>query len=189
MPQLAHWAASQADKPAAIFPDTGTVLRYGRLHARARQAAHWLIGLGLQPGEGIAMLLDNRPEFLELAEAARLAGLYFTPLSIHLRPHEVGYVLADSGARLLVASPELAGLAAALVEEGALGSGCAMRWGMACRAMPATRRRWPPRIRRRRCRSGRWGGSSSIPPAPPACPRASAGRCCPSSSAMRRCGT
>ena len=44
------------------------------------------------------MLLDNRPEFLELAEAARLAGLYFTPLSIHLRPHEVGYVLADSGA-------------------------------------------------------------------------------------------
>lgn len=121
MPQLAHWAMSQADKPAAIFPDTGAVLTYGGLHARARQAAHWLIGLGLQPGDGIALLLDNRPEFLELAEAARLAGLYFTPLSIHLRPHEVGYVLADSGARLLVASPELAGLATALVAEGALG--------------------------------------------------------------------
>lgn len=121
MPQLAHWAARQAARPAAIFPDTGAVLTYGGLQARARQAAHWLIGLGLAPGEGIALLLDNRPEFLELAEAARLAGLYFTPLSIHLRPHEVAYVLADSGARLLVASPELAGLAAALVKEGALG--------------------------------------------------------------------
>ncbi|MDB5374677.1 MAG: acyl-CoA synthetase [Belnapia sp.] len=121
MPQLAHWAARQAAKPAAVFPDCGAVLTYGGLYARARQAAHWLIGLGLEPGDGIAMLLDNRPEFLELAEAARLAGLYFTPLSIHLRPHEVAYVLADSGARLLVASPELAGLATALVAEGALG--------------------------------------------------------------------
>jgi long-chain acyl-CoA synthetase len=121
MPQLAHWATRQAEKPAAIFPDSGAVTTYGGLYDRARRAAHWLLGLGLQPGEGIALLLDNRPEFLELAEAARLAGLYFTPLSIHLRPHEVGYVLADSGARLLVASPELAGLAAALVAEGALG--------------------------------------------------------------------
>ncbi|MBL6457951.1 AMP-binding protein [Belnapia sp. T6] len=121
MPQLAYWVDRQPAKPAAIFPDTGVVVSYGALQARARRAAHWLIHRGLQAGDGIAVLLDNRPEFLELAEAARLAGLYFTPLSIHLRPHEVAYVLNDSGAKLLVVSPELEGLAAALVAEGALG--------------------------------------------------------------------
>ena len=121
MPQLAHWAERQPEKIAAHFPDTGEAVTYGALHARARQAAHWLIGLGLQPGDGIALLLENRPEFLEIAEAARLAGLYYTPLSIHLRPHEVAYVLQDSGARLLIASPALAALAQALVAEGALG--------------------------------------------------------------------
>ncbi|MDO9707680.1 AMP-binding protein [Paracraurococcus lichenis] len=121
MPQLAHWAARQPDKLAAHFPDTGEAVTYGALYARARQAAQWLIGLGLQPGEGIALLLDNRPEFLEIAEAVRLAGLYYTPLSIHLRPHEVAYVLQDSGARLLIASPALAPLASALVAEGAVG--------------------------------------------------------------------
>ncbi len=121
MPQLAHWAERQPEKPAAIFPDTGVTLGYATLQARARRAAHWLLRLGLAPGDGIAVLLDNRPEFLELAEAARLAGLYITPLSIHLRPHEVAYVLSDSGAKLVVVSPELEGLAAALVAEGAFG--------------------------------------------------------------------
>jgi acyl-CoA synthetase (AMP-forming)/AMP-acid ligase II len=121
MPQLAHWAERQPDKIAAHFPDTGEAVTYGALHARARRVAQWLISLGLQPGEGIALLLDNRPEFLEIAEATRLAGLYYTPLSIHLRPHEVAYVLQDSGARLLIASPALAALASALVAEGAVG--------------------------------------------------------------------
>ncbi|TCZ53956.1 AMP-binding protein [Roseicella aquatilis] len=121
MPQLAYWADRQPGKVAAHFPDTGEAVTYGALHARARQAAHWLISLGLQPGEGIALLMDNRPEFLEIAEATRLAGLYYTPLSIHLRPHEVAYVLGDSGAKLLIASPALAPLAQELAEEGAVG--------------------------------------------------------------------
>src|SRR3954470_16943350 len=121
MPQLAHWAERQPGKIAAHFPASGAQVTYGALHERARRAAHWLIGLGLQPGEGIALLMDNRPEFLEIAEAVRLAGLYYTPLSIHLRPHEVAYVLADSGAKLLIASPALATLAQELVAEGAAG--------------------------------------------------------------------
>ncbi|MBK1661299.1 AMP-binding protein [Paracraurococcus ruber] len=121
MPQLAHWAERQPDRIAAHFPETGQAISYAALHDRARRAARWLIGLGLQPGEGIALLLDNRPEFLEIAEATRLAGLYYTPLSIHLRPHEVAYVLQDSGAKLLIASPALAPLAQDLVAEGAVG--------------------------------------------------------------------
>ena len=121
MPQLADWAARQPAKIAVHFPESGEAVTYGALSARARRAAAWLIRRGLAPGDGIALLLENRAEFLELAEAARLAGLFYTPLSIHLRPHEVAYVLADSGARLLVVSPGLAGLAAALVAEGAVG--------------------------------------------------------------------
>src|SRR4051812_8965995 len=121
MPQLAFWADRQPEKIAAHFPESGEAIRYAQLNARARQVAHWLIGLGLQPGDGIALLLENRPEFLEIAEATRLAGLYYTPLSIHLRPHEVAYVLQDSGAKLLIASPALAALAQELVAEGAVG--------------------------------------------------------------------
>ena len=121
MDQLAQWARQVPDRIAAHFPDLGSSLRFDDLDARANRAAQWLVSLGLEAGDGIALMLDNRPEFLELAFACRRAGLYYTPLSIHLRPHEVAYVLADSGAKLLVASPVLEDLAEALLREGAIG--------------------------------------------------------------------
>jgi len=121
MAQLAHWARRDPEKVACHFPEGGAAITYGALEARANRVAQWLIGLGLQSGDGIALLLENRPEFLEIAFGTRYAGLYYTPLSIHLRPGEVAYVLRDSGARLLIVSPALAGLAAELVAEGAVG--------------------------------------------------------------------
>jgi long-chain acyl-CoA synthetase len=114
MPHLRRWAARQPDKPAAIFADSGEVLRFSVLDSRADAAARWLIGLGLEPGDGIALLLENEPAFLALTYGAKRAGLMVTPLSIHLRPNEVAHVLADSGAKLLVYAPRLAALAAAL---------------------------------------------------------------------------
>ncbi|MCX8132368.1 MAG: AMP-binding protein, partial [Roseococcus sp.] len=84
MPLLAERARATPGKPAAIFPDTGEILTFGELDARANQAAHGLIALGLQPGEGIALLLENTPEFLVLSYGAKRAGLMVTPLSIHL---------------------------------------------------------------------------------------------------------
>jgi acyl-CoA synthetase (AMP-forming)/AMP-acid ligase II len=114
MPQLAPWAAISPDKPAAIFPDSGEVLSFRELDARANQVAHGLLALGLAPGQAIALLLENSPEFLVLTYGAKRAGLMVTPLSIHLRPNEVLHVLRDSGAVALVADASLAALVARL---------------------------------------------------------------------------
>lgn len=114
MPLLAQNAARLPDKLCAIFPDTGEALSFGQLDAAANQVAHGLIALGLQSGEGIALLLENGPDFLVLTYGAKRAGLMVTPLSIHLRPPEVAHVMRDSGARLLVASGNLGALAGAL---------------------------------------------------------------------------
>ena len=95
MPLLGQWAARQPDKPAAIFADTGEVLSFSALDAAATRAALWFVAQGFSPGEGIALLLENEPDFLALSYGAKRAGLMVTPLSIHLRPHEVAYVLED----------------------------------------------------------------------------------------------
>lgn len=121
MALLARWAEATPDKVAAHFPDIGAQLTYRQLDARSNRVAQWLIALGLQPGDGIAMLMDNRPEFLELAFACRRAGLYYTPLSVHLRPAEVAYTMKDAGAKAIIVSPALASLATALLREGATG--------------------------------------------------------------------
>lgn len=116
MAHVTHWARLTPDKVAAHFPDTGEAVTYAALAAGANRVAQWLVGLGLAPGDGIALLLENRPEFLELTLGAHDAGLHVTPLSIHLRPVEVAHVLRDSGARLLMVSPALATLAAGLTD-------------------------------------------------------------------------
>ena len=114
MPLLSEAAARHPDKLAAIFPETGEALSFGDLDAAANRAANGFVSLGLAPGEGVALLLENGPDFLVLSYGAKRAGLMVTPLSIHLRPREVAHVLADSGARALVASASLAELAGAL---------------------------------------------------------------------------
>ena len=114
MPLLAKWASDTPEKIAAIFPDTGESLSFRALEAAANQVAHGLIALGLTPGQGIALLLENTPEFLMLSYGAKRAGLMVTPLSIHLRAPEVQHVLRDSGAALLVAGAALHDLASAL---------------------------------------------------------------------------
>jgi acyl-CoA synthetase (AMP-forming)/AMP-acid ligase II len=114
MPQLAQWAASGPDKIAAIFPDSGTTISFGELDARANQVAHGLLAIGLVPGQVIALLLENGPDFLVLTYGAKRAGLMVTPLSIHLRPKEVLHVLRDSGAVAMVADASLAALVATL---------------------------------------------------------------------------
>jgi acyl-CoA synthetase (AMP-forming)/AMP-acid ligase II len=59
-------------------------------------------------------LLENTPEFLMLTYGAKRAGLMVTPLSIHLRAHEVAHVLRDSGALALFAEAGLSPLVEAL---------------------------------------------------------------------------
>lgn len=121
MAQLERWARARPDKVAAHFPDLGRSVTYGALDERSNRIAQWLISLGLQPGDGIAMLMDNRPEFLEIAFGCRRAGLYYTPLSVHLRPQEVAYMMGDAAAKAVIVSPALADLATALLREGATG--------------------------------------------------------------------
>jgi acyl-CoA synthetase (AMP-forming)/AMP-acid ligase II len=96
-----------ADKPAFIDGGSGRSIAHGALALRATRIATWLAGLGLAPGDGIAMLLENRAELIELALGAELAGLYYTPIATQLTPGEIDHLLRDCGARVFVASQKM----------------------------------------------------------------------------------
>ena len=122
--RLAHWAQVCPEKVAVrlIDGDVVTALNYRELDDRASQVAQWLIGLGLQQGDGIALLMENHPDLFALAWGARRAGLYYTPVSVHLNPAEVGFILRDCGAKLLVATLKTLTLANANALEGWAGA-------------------------------------------------------------------
>ncbi|MCK9544169.1 MAG: acyl-CoA synthetase [Novosphingobium sp.] len=98
--------AAEPGKPAAILAETGETLTYGELEERANQGAHFFRSLGIEAGQTIAIWLPNILEYFVVYWAAQRAGLYITPISTRLTAEEAAYILADSGARALVTSPE-----------------------------------------------------------------------------------
>lgn len=112
-----------ADKPAFIMAGAGETVSFGALEDRANQGAHLLRQAGIQPGEHIAILMENRREMLEICFAADRAGIYYTTISTHLKPDEISYILGDCDARLLVLSDRFAGLIPMLKENQA---GCSL---------------------------------------------------------------
>ena len=78
---------------------------------RATRTGWLLHAAGVGPGDTVALLLGNRVELVELATAAALAGVRYTAVNWHLTADEVRYVVADSGARLLVTEPRYAAVA------------------------------------------------------------------------------
>jgi 2-furoate---CoA ligase len=74
-------------------------LPYGELLGRTRRIAG---GLDLEPGDRLAVVLDNRLETALLYWAAQWAGAVFVPLSWRVSDEELDYCLADSGARVVI---------------------------------------------------------------------------------------
>lgn len=107
-------ARTGGDKPAVIMAESGGVLTYRELEARSSRLAQLFRAHGLAVGDHVAVLLDNEPEYFEACWAAQRAGLYMTPINSHLTASEVGYIIADCGARALVGGGPLQKLLPAL---------------------------------------------------------------------------
>ncbi|HET9967557.1 MAG TPA: long-chain-fatty-acid--CoA ligase [Streptosporangiaceae bacterium] len=116
----AHWADHVARHAFAI-PEAvalryqGESITWAGLHDRVRQAAAAFAGQGVRRGDRVAVLMTNRPEFLESVLAASAIGAIAVPVNFRLAPAEAAYTLQDSGASLVVTDPPLAPLAEAAV--------------------------------------------------------------------------
>ncbi len=83
---------------------------YAGLLARVRRVAEFLGSLGLQPGDRVALLLPNSPEWAEIYFGITSLGLTAVPIDAKLREQEIAFILRDSGARALFCAPALAPL-------------------------------------------------------------------------------
>lgn len=109
-------ARATPDKPALIVAETGETISYAALDAQSNRAAQLFRAAGIGVGETVALFLDNIPEFFGIAWGAQRAGLFYVCIPARLTAPEVAYILADSGARLIVASAAMAEAAAALTD-------------------------------------------------------------------------
>ncbi|GGC66165.1 acyl-CoA synthetase [Chelatococcus reniformis] len=124
-------AQTTPEKPAYIMARTGETVTYGELEARSNQAAQLFRSLGLKPGDHIAVLLENNARFYEVLWGAQRSGLYYTAISSHLKPEEVGYIVGDCGAKVFITSGKFADRAGELKSLLKPGTVCYMMAGEA----------------------------------------------------------
>lgn len=104
------WAAGQfRDRPAVVFRDRS--FSYTQIERRSNQLANALIGLGLQPGARLAVLLNNSVESIEGQFGAEKAAQAYVALNVRHTVREQAAILNDAEASVLIAGPEFRELA------------------------------------------------------------------------------
>ena len=110
---LRRVAAVQRDKVALRFGERAW--SFADLNRAAGRVAQRFAALGLQPGDRIAAYGRNSDAYLIAWLGCLRGGFVHVPVNYALTGSELGYILAQSGARLVLTSPalepNLAGLA------------------------------------------------------------------------------
>ena len=91
---------------------------YADFNANINRLGRALRARGLGPGDALALMCVNRPEYLEVLYAAQRIGLRLTPINWHLTGEEAGYIVANCEAKAFVCSAELGQAVTVAAEAG-----------------------------------------------------------------------
>ncbi|GAA0603475.1 acyl-CoA synthetase [Sporichthya brevicatena] len=114
---LAAHAAATPHRLALAEPATGRNSTFVELHEESTRLAHAYLRLGVRTDAPVAVMLPNSIEFFVAAQAAANAGAPYVPVNWHLKADEVAYILRDSGAAVLVTTPDLVPLVRSALTE------------------------------------------------------------------------
>jgi acyl-CoA synthetase (AMP-forming)/AMP-acid ligase II len=114
-----------SDRPA--LAPRGEPLSFSELEHRVKSIAAALNAHGFKPGDRLAFLLPNSPEYIELVYACAWLGVTAVPLNVRLSLAEIDRVLADATPHGLVrhsslASPNGSDIVAAGTRSGSAGA-------------------------------------------------------------------
>ena len=95
-------------------------ITYREMARRANALAAGLDALGVQPGERVAIVSHNSARLLTALFGVSGSGRILVPINFRLVAEEVKYIIAHSGARVLLVDPEL--------EQAMADIECDMKW-------------------------------------------------------------
>lgn len=107
MPDLIHQFITRSaqvapDSPALLFKDQS--FSYSQLQNQVKAVADALLGLGIGPGERVAVYLPKQPETVFSLFGAAAAGACFVPINPLLKPRQLAHILPHCNVRILITS-------------------------------------------------------------------------------------
>ncbi len=102
---IEHWAAKTPDAIAILFEDQ--CVTYAEYNDTANRYAHWARAQGLKQGDAVALLMENRPEYLMAWLGMAKIGVATALINTNLTGHALAHSLNISGANHIILGTEL----------------------------------------------------------------------------------
>lgn len=103
---------------ARALKDARGELSYHQLWDRSRRLATALKTLGVEPGDRVVALMNNRNEWVEVDNAVSMIGAIRSRLNNRDGAREFAWVLTDTSPKVVITGPEYTDLITGLVESG-----------------------------------------------------------------------
>ncbi len=105
------------DKPAFVMGGSGFTQTFAELDAAANRVSHVLRNAGVQPGDHVAVCMENHPRYFEVIWGCHYAGAVYTAASSRLTSPELAYILNDCQAKVFITSAYKSDQAAEIVPD------------------------------------------------------------------------
>ncbi len=93
-------AKTQGDEPYIFYEDQ--VITFADYDRGTCRAANGLAAQGAKPGDGVAILMGNCPEYLYLFYGLPRGGFYSVPINVALKGDGLRYILTNSDVKYLI---------------------------------------------------------------------------------------
>jgi long-chain acyl-CoA synthetase len=107
--------SNSPDKPAIVMAGSGFTQTFAELDAAANRVSHLLRSAGVQPGDHVAICMENHDRYFEILWGCHYAGAIYTACSSRLTSAELAYIINDSAAKVFITSKYKADQAAEIV--------------------------------------------------------------------------
>ncbi len=97
-------ACKYGDRTFLIFEDKEFSFR--QMDENANRVANYLLSLGAGKGKGVAIIMGNSPQYLDVYIGSQKLGMYSIPINTSLRGDSLLYILDHSNAEFVVIDEE-----------------------------------------------------------------------------------
>ncbi|MFZ5595909.1 MAG: AMP-binding protein [Bacillota bacterium] len=104
---LEEQAGILGDKPFLYLVYQDRYISYREMNSNANKVANYLLKTGCGPGDGIAMLMNNSPQFLDVFFGMQKLGMYANTVNTSLRGDSLAYIIDNSDCKIAVIDYDL----------------------------------------------------------------------------------
>jgi crotonobetaine/carnitine-CoA ligase len=105
--ELEKQASVQSDAPFLYVVYQDRSITFGDMDRNANRFAHYFLNLGAGPGDGVAVLMNNSPQFLDVFFGIQKIGMYINTVNTALKGDGLAFIIDNSDTKYLVVDYDL----------------------------------------------------------------------------------